>query len=388
MSRPWRTAIDDAAKETEEDRETKQFAREAERPEHGQGTQELLELSQGEQPPPSIVKELLRKVLDQEEEDKPEMQPLPPKQQVSSSQTNVQYRILTRQKGSTHTHHSNVGSGKGLLQNEWLRHGNHLPEQAGNHNQSSGEKMKHETNQEPYLSKTERNYPRYQTGPQELLQHQTVNTQMQTYYGKTFPQKVTNNPMPQMAHDQQYNAATEVGMNSAPQGLPELNLPLHLQGFLNPPVLCPLGMLPSGACPWKGDNRYREMHVDTSHANYTVSTNFIRLSRNCVMLMNVYAEYFLCYAVAVTDPDRLYCVVQHACTSYNCMLTYQYRCDIYAENRYEKLSVTKLVAHFRDDFNTLTQKGNCLSLDRATVNSFTADNGFYVNVTILIPEQV
>ena len=135
------------------------------------------------------------------------MQPLPPKEQVSSSRTNVQYRILTRQKGNTHTHHSKVGSRKGLLQQESLRHGIHLPEQTENHNQSNGETIKHETNHEPYISKTEQNYPRYQTGPQELLQHQTVNTQMQTYNGKIFPQKVPNNPTPQMAHDQQYNAA-------------------------------------------------------------------------------------------------------------------------------------------------------------------------------------
>jgi hypothetical protein len=153
-------------------------------------------------------------------------------------------------------------------------------------------------------------------------------------------------------------------------------------------VLCPLGMLPAGTCPWKGENRYREMHVDTNHKNCIVSSNSIRLSRNSVIIMNAYTEYFLCYAVTVTDPDKLYCVVQHACTAYNCMLTYQYRCEIYAENQYERISLTRLVAHSQHDFNTLTQMGNCLSLDRATVNCFTVTDGFYVNVTVLIPEPV
>jgi hypothetical protein len=365
----------DDAKENEEDTEMQQVAREGVRPEQGPGTPE-----QGEQLPPSTIKQRLRKVLDRKEEDIAQMQPLPPTQQASSSPTNVQYRIQTR----PHRHHSNVDSGDGLLQQEKSRHEIRLPEPAGDHNQSNAENIVRETSQEPY----DQNYLRYQTGPQELPQHQTVNIQMQTHYGQTFTQQVANNPTPQMAYDLQYNVNAQIGPNYVTQSVSECTLPLHTQGFQNLPVLCPLGMLPSGACPWKGENRYRKMHVDMNHTNFIVPSNFIRLPRNCVIIMNAYTEYFLCYAVTVTDPDKLYCVVQHACTSYNCMLAYQYRCEIYAENRYEKISVTRLVGHFQDDFNTLIQKGNYLSLDRAIVNSFTGNDGFHVNVTVLIPEPV
>jgi hypothetical protein len=382
----WKKVTKDEAKEKEEDRETWHVASKGARPEKEQGTQELPDLLQGEQSLSSWVNELLRNILDGKEEDKPPMQPLPPTQQISSSPTEVQYRILTRQQKNTHTNHSNVDSGEGLLQQEQSRHKIHVPEQAGYHNQPNRESTMHETNEEPSLSKTSHNYPGYQTGLQELPKHQTVNTQMQSLYGHTFLQEAPHNHTPQMAYDQQYNVIGQVGLNYVPQGPSEFNLLLHLQGFPRLPVVCPLAMLPSGACPWKGESRYRKMHVEMNHMNYIASSNVIRLSHNCVTIMNAYTEYFLCYAVTVSDPDKLYCVVQHACTSYNCMLTYQYRCDIYAENRYEKISITRLVGHFQDDFNTLTQMGNCLSLDRETVNSFTGNDGFYVNVTVLIPE--
>jgi hypothetical protein len=351
MSRLWSTETKDEAKEKVENRETQHVTRDGER----QGTQELPDFLQGEQQQSSRIMEILRNIFDGKEEEKPQLQPLPPTQQISSSPAEVQYRILTRQQENTHTNRSNVDSGEGLVQQVQLRQRTHLPEQAKDINHSNGEKIMHETIQEPYLSKTDQNYTGYQTGTQ-------------------------------ITYDQQYNVTTQVGLSYVPQGLSDFNLPLDLQEFPRLPVLCPLAMLPSGACSWKGENRYRKMHVDMNHKNCIVSSNVITLSHNCVTIMNAYTEYFLCYAVTVTDPDKLHCVVQHACTSYNCMLTYQYRCEIYAENRYEKISVTRLVGHFQDDFKTLTQMGNCLTLDRATVNRFTGNAGFHVNVAVLIPE--
>jgi hypothetical protein len=215
-----------------------------------------------------------------------------------------------------------------------------------------------------------------------------VNTQMQTHYGQTFPQQLPDNPTPQMAYDQRYGATALVGLNYVPQDLSKFYFPSPFEGLPRLCVLCPLGMLPSGACPWKGENRYRTMHVDMNHMNCIVSSNFVILSHNNVIIMKAYAEYFLCYTVTVSHPDKFYCVVQHACTSYNCMLTYQYRCEIYAENQYEKISITRLVGHFQDDFNTLTRMGKCLILDRAIVESFTKTDGFYVHVTVLIPETI
>jgi hypothetical protein len=103
MSRLWRNAITDEAKEKEKVR------REGKKTEQGQGTQELPHFSQDEQSPSSSVNELIRKVLDEKEEDEPQMQPLSPLQEV-------------------------------------------------------------------FL--TDHSYPRYQSGPQELPQHQPVNTQM------------------------------------------------------------------------------------------------------------------------------------------------------------------------------------------------------------------
>jgi hypothetical protein len=131
MSLRWRKVAKDEAKEKEEDREMQQVAPGRERPEQGQRTQVLLDLSQGEQPLSSSVKGFLRKITARKEEDKPQIQ----------AQKNVQYRILTRQQKDTHTHHSIGDSVEGLLQQEQLRHEVHLPQQAGDHNQSNADKI-------------------------------------------------------------------------------------------------------------------------------------------------------------------------------------------------------------------------------------------------------
>jgi hypothetical protein len=212
---------------------------------------------------------------------------------------------------------------------------------------------------------------------------------MQTRYGQSFPLQEPNKPAPQTEqHDQQYNPTAQIILNYVHQDPPQLNYPFLLDMAPNAQVLCPMGMLPTGACPWRGKNRYRQLHIVKNHTNYLVPSNFIKMTFNCVAIMNAYTEYFICYTVACSVTGKLYCIVQHACTSRDCMLSYQYRCEIYAENRYEKICITRLVGHFKDDFNTLTQTGNCVSLDSAIVSCFTSNDEFYIHVTVLIPEPV
>jgi hypothetical protein len=184
--------------------------------------------------------------------------------------------------------------------------------------------------------------------------------------------------------DQQQNLIAQMGLGYACQGPTSFNLPSLIEIGARLPVLCPMGMLPAGPCPWRGEKRLRMAHVSTNHMNYLVPSNYIKMPSNYIAILNAYAEYFVCYTVA--ESGNLHCIVQHACSAYNCLLTYQYRCEIYAENRYEKISITRLVGHLKDDFHTMSQSGRCVILDNAVVNCFASNDGLYIHITVLVPE--
>jgi hypothetical protein len=351
--------------------------------------QDLSHLWQGEQPLPGSAEEVRSGTFYGNQKGGP------PTQKFISPSTKIRYSILSREQLLKPAHHDNVNRDpeEGSILQDQPRLGTQLLEQTADHDPHTAGKSIHENKQEKcsnlQLSKTDQNYSTYQTVPQELPPHQGVNTHMQTRYGQSFPLEEPNKLAPQAEqHDQQYNPFAQIILNYVHQDPPLLNYPFLLDMAPNVSVLCPMGMLPSGACPWRGKNRYRQLHIVKNHTNYLVPSNFIKMPFNCVAIMNAYTEYFICYTVTCSVPGKLYCIVQHACTSCDCMLSYQYRCEIYAENRYEKICITRLVGHFKDDFNTLTQTGNCVSLDTAVVNSFTSNDEFYIHVTVLIPEPV
>jgi hypothetical protein len=240
----------------------------------------------------------------------------------------------------------------------------------------------------PHLLQTALSYPAPEPVPQEVPQLQGVTTQVQTHHGQSFRQEECIDLTLPKEYDEAHSITAQMGPGSVHPSSSQTNFPLFLGVASNFPVLCPLGMLPCGACPWKGDYRYRKKHIDMHHRSHLIASNLIMLGPNNSTIMNVYGEYFLCYTFVTNWPAKLYCIVQHACTSRDCMLTFQYTCAIFAENKYEKIYVTRLVGHFQDNFSTLTEKGNYVSLDSTVVKSFTNTKGFYVYFTVLIPEEV
>ncbi|KDR11343.1 uncharacterized protein LOC110837182 isoform X2 [Zootermopsis nevadensis] len=212
---------------------------------------------------------------------------------------------------------------------------------------------------------------------QELPQHQTGgNSQMYQLQG----QSVQCPEMIDTVSQQPYLTGQP---NSGPQ-----SLLMHLEGDPNEPVLCPMAKLPHEPCLWKGIKRWRKGHIEMNHYMYLSTNNYVALTFNRVAILSVYTEYFLCYTVTKDDPKKLFCVAQHACQSHNCMLTYQYRCEIRAANGYEKITETRLVAHIADDFTTLNKLGKCVRFDAEVITYFVGTDELNVNFEISIPEPV
>jgi hypothetical protein len=224
-------------------------------------------------------------------------------------------------------------------------------------------------------------HPIHKVQAQGLLEHQSgVNPQM--YQVVQHMQQELRFPEVTDIHNQQLNQAAQISSRSR-----DLIL---LEGDPNETVLCPMGKLPEAPCRWVGKRSWREMHVVMSHSmNLYYSNRYTTMSFKSAAILNAYTEYFLCYTIPRNDPNKLYCVVQHACQTHNCMLTYQYRCEIRAANGYEKITDTRLVGHFADNFTTLTKLGKCVRFDADVVYYFAAGNDeLNVDFTILIPEPI
>lgn len=69
-------------------------------------------------------------------------------------------------------------------------------------------------------------------------------------------------------------------------------------------------------------------------------------------------------------------------------MTYQYRCEISAANRYEKITETRLVGHLCDDFETLMKGGKCVRWDAEVVKRFIGNYAINVSFKVSIPELI
>jgi hypothetical protein len=70
------------------------------------------------------------------------------------------------------------------------------------------------------------------------------------------------------------------------------------------------------------------------------------------------------------------------------MTSYQYRCDISAANRYEKITETRLVGDNDDDFVTLVKQGRCVRWDAEVVKHFVGNDAIDVSFKISIAEKI
>jgi hypothetical protein len=154
--------------------------------------------------------------------------------------------------------------------------------------------------------------------------------------------------------------------------------------------ICPMGRLPYDACQWRGEYYYRQEHIVRYHAAQLVYSNRTTLPANRAIILTAYKEHFLCYTVTVKQPDKLYCVVQHANKSSRrkCVTSYQYRCEISAANRYEKITETRLVGNNDDDFVTLVKQGRCVRWDAEVVKHFVGNDAIDVSFKISIAEKI
>jgi hypothetical protein len=153
---------------------------------------------------------------------------------------------------------------------------------------------------------------------------------------------------------------------------------------------CPMGRLPYNACQWRGEYYYRQEHIVRNHAAQLVYSNRITLPANRAVILISDNEHFLCYTVTTYKPDKLYCVVQHApkLSRQKCMMSFQYRCEICAVNRYEKITETRLVGDIDDDFETLVKQGKCVRWDAEVVKHFVGNDAVDISFKISIAEQI
>jgi hypothetical protein len=164
---------------------------------------------------------------------------------------------------------------------------------------------------------------------------------------------------------------------------------LHFQQYQDFDI-CPMGRLPYDACQWRGEYYYRQEHIVRNHSAQLVYGNLITLPANTAVILTTDNEHFLCYTVTTYKPDKLYCVVQHArkLSGRKCVTSYQYRCEICASNRYEKITETRLVGDIYDDFETLVKQGKCVRWDAEVVKHFVGNDAVDVSFKISIAEQI
>ena len=164
---------------------------------------------------------------------------------------------------------------------------------------------------------------------------------------------------------------------------------LHFQQYQDFDI-CPMGKLPYDACQWRGEYYYRQEHIVRNHAAHLVYSNSITLPANRAVIMATHNEHFLCYTVTTHQPDKLYCVVQHARkpSRRKCVTSYQYRCEICTANRYEKIIETRLVGDIYDDFETLVKQGKCVRWDAEVVKHFVGNDAIDVSFKISSAEQI
>jgi hypothetical protein len=208
----------------------------------------------------------------------------------------------------------------------------------------------------------------HQTQYEDANQQQRVHAQN----GLTFPQKLRN--------ELATLVTSQPGQNQKP---------LHFTPYQDFDI-CPMGRLPYDACPWRGEFGNRHNHIRYEHAGQLIYSNFALLPANRAILMSFYNEIFLCYTVTAHHPDKLYCIVQHACKSsmQKCLMLYQYRCEICAANRYEKITETRLVGDLHDDFQTLVKQGKCVRWDAEVVKHLIGNDEINVSFKIAIAEQI
>ena len=200
-------------------------------------------------------------------------------------------------------------------------------------------------------------------------------------------------------HQTQQGHATWHTMAHAQNGFPQqsgrtsqagqIQKPLHFTQYQDFDI-CPMGRLPYDACQWQGEYYYRQNHIVHNHAAQLVYSNRIILPANRAVILTTYNEDFLCYTVTTHQPDKLYCVVQHACklSRRKCVTSYQYRCEISAANRYEKITETRLVGNINDDFEALVKQGKCVRWDAEVVRHFVGNDAIDVSFKISIAEQI
>jgi hypothetical protein len=139
-------------------------------------------------------------------------------------------------------------------------------------------------------------------------------------------------------------------------------------------VMCLLWNLPERTCTWMGDRSDRRRHVMTTHPQVVYHGNSAELTANGARVLLAYDEMFLCYTFMHPTTDTLHCVTQHACRRPRCYALYQYRCELRAACRYEKIVDTRLVAPVDETFERLHTSGRSVRFDAEVTRRFVGDN--------------
>jgi hypothetical protein len=139
-------------------------------------------------------------------------------------------------------------------------------------------------------------------------------------------------------------------------------------------VMCPFGRLPVNACTWVGELKDRRKHVVFHHCEDVEHGNKVELAPNSARLLIAYDEMFLCYTYTNPITKKLYCAIHHACKTNRCSGLYQYRCELRAMSRCEKIVDTRLVSSLSETFCALMTSGRCARFDDEVARSFMGDN--------------
>jgi hypothetical protein len=298
---------------------------------------------------------------------------LPPINQLFSLPNDIRHRVETWQEKILLHAQININRHlQGITQQQGkFGYETELPEEVRYQNRRETEpKYLYDVNARQHINPTagRANPSGHQTQHEQAFQQQMLHAQN----GLNFPQQSGSQLSPLMT--------SQPGQNQKP---------LQFTQYQNFDI-CPMGRLPYDACTWRGEYDYTPDHIRYQHAAQIVYCNFTLLPANRAILMSTYNEIFLCYTLTAHEPDKLYCVVQHAWNSSirTCLKLYQYRCEICAANRYEKITETRLVAGLDDDFETLVRRGKCVRWDAEVVRNFIGDDDINVSFKISIAEQI
>ena len=146
-------------------------------------------------------------------------------------------------------------------------------------------------------------------------------------------------------------------------------------------IKCPLHLFKT--CSWNGLKNDLKEHAKAAHAGYFFEVSAVKSSvllvKDCVAVASCFGELFT-YSQQKKD-DRYNFVVQligtrSEASKYKCKFTLR------AANGIEKISNTFFVQGYSEDFETIFNSRNCLSLDEETINRFGVDGKHNLTVTL------